>query len=81
METDDSARGWRRGQAKETQRQGGVPGSAHFALKLNLLAQVDELLCPPHPLHIAVAVPDQLRTEQGKEREHHCVSVLSFKAP
>lgn len=76
-----TARGWSGGQAKETQRQGGVPGSAHFALKLNLLAQVDELLRPPHPLHIAVAVPDQLRTEQGKERQDHCVRVLSFKAP
>lgn len=75
-----TVRGWCGGQARETHRQGGVPGTAHFALKLNLLAQVDKLLCPPHPLHIAVAVPDQLRRDQGKEREDHCVRVLSFKA-
>lgn len=63
-----TVRGWSVGHAKEIRRQEGVPGTAHFAFKLNLLAQVDELLCPPHPLHIVVAVSDQLRTEQGKGR-------------
>lgn len=45
----------------------GCKGLTHFALKLNLLAQVDELLRPSHPLDIVIAVPDQLRVEQGEE--------------
>lgn len=32
----------------------------YFTLELNLLAQVDELLCPSHPLDIVIAVSDQL---------------------
>lgn len=40
----------------------------HFAFKLNLLAQVDELLCPAHSLDVVIAVSDQLPGEQGEER-------------
>lgn len=40
----------------------------HLAFKLNLLAQVDELLRPAHSLDIVIAVSDQLPGEQGEER-------------
>lgn len=47
----------------------GCRGPTHFALKLNLLTQVDELLCPAHSLDIVIAVSDQLKGGQGEERE------------
>lgn len=40
----------------------------HFAFKLNLLAQVDELLRATHSLDVVIAVSDQLPGEQGEER-------------
>lgn len=59
----------------------GCKGPTHFAFELNLLAQVDELLCPPHPLDVVIAVPDQLRVEQGEEREEHCVRGCDLGVP
>lgn len=61
------------GYAKELHGQqrdggGGSKGLTHFAFKLNLLAQVDQLLCPSHPLDVVIAVSDQLSVEQGRER-------------
>ena len=38
----------------------GPEGQTYFALKLNLLAQVDQLLRPSHPLDVVIAVTDQL---------------------
>ena len=38
----------------------GPEGRTYFALKLNLLAQEDQLLRPSHPLDIVIAVSDQL---------------------
>lgn len=46
----------------------GPEGRTYFALKLNLLAQVDQLLRPSHPLDVVIAVSDQLCIQQGKER-------------
>lgn len=40
----------------------------HFALELDLLAQIDQLLCPSHSLNIVIAVSDQLSVGQSEER-------------
>lgn len=60
----------------------GCEGPTHFAFELNLLAQVDELLCPSHPLDVVIAVPDQLRVEQGEEREKSAVlEAVTLESP
>lgn len=58
----------------------GPKGLTYFALKLNLLAQVDELLCPPHSLDIVIAVSDQLSVHQGRREEENHVRVPCKKS-
>ena len=58
----------------------GTQGLTYFALKLNLLAQVDELLCPPHSLDVVIAVSDQLSVHQGRREEENHVRVPCKKS-
>lgn len=60
---------------------GEVPRLTHFALELDLLAQVDELLCATHPLDVVIAVSDELSVERVRKGEGHCVRGFDLGGP
>lgn len=53
--------------------QGQGHGQSHLALKLNLLAEVNQLFSAFHALNVFIAVLDELQRKIGDSEVQHCL--------